>query len=103
MGSGKVAIPYYGSLYRARVGYERVYFIVKNGHAKEKDLDVSICVWDNKSEPTLSGWLEHNGIENLICREEPVKNIKDSIVGLGINVINGSDNNASRLMNSLLV
>lgn len=103
MGSGKVAVPYYGSLYRPKVGYERVYFIVENGHAKDKDLDVRLCVWDNKTEPTLLGWLEHNGIENVVCRDEPEKKMKDAIVGLGINVINGSNNHASRLMNSLLV
>ncbi|MHB8057175.1 MAG: hypothetical protein ACYDHC_04690 [Desulfuromonadaceae bacterium] len=103
MGSGKVAVPYYGSLYRAKVGYERIFFIVEDGHAKDKDLDVSLCVWDNKAESTLPEWLENNGIENLVCREEPEIGLKNAIIGLGIHVINGSDNNASRLMKSLLV
>jgi len=103
MGSGKVAVPYYGSLYRPKVGYERIYFIVEDGHAKDNDLDVRLCVWDNKTESTLPEWLEHNGIENLVCREEPENNLMNAIVNLGINVINGTDNNASRLMKSLLV
>lgn len=103
MGSGKVAVPYYGSLYRPKVGYERIYFIVENGQAKDKDLNVRLCVWDNKAESTLPQWLETNGIENLVCREEPEANLKNAIVGLGIHVIDGSDNYASQLMKSLLV
>lgn len=103
MGSGKVAVPYYGSLYRHKVGYERIYFIVEDGHAKGKDLDVRLCVWDNKTEPTLPEWLEHNGIESLVCREDPVIGLKNAIVGLGIQIINGSDDHASMLMKSLLV
>lgn len=103
MGSGKVAVPYYGSLYRPQVGYERIYFIVEDGHATEKDLDVRLCVWDNKREETLPEWLKHNGVKNLVCREDLENNLKMTMVDLGIHVLNSTDMHASRLMNSLLV
>jgi predicted Fe-Mo cluster-binding NifX family protein len=103
MGSGKVAVPYYGSLYRPKVGYERIYFIVEDGRATEKDLNVRLCVWDNKRKSTLPEWLKDNGVENLVCREEPGSNLKKTMDGAGIHILNGTDKHASSLMNSLLV
>ncbi|PKN12988.1 MAG: hypothetical protein CVU69_04620 [Deltaproteobacteria bacterium HGW-Deltaproteobacteria-4] len=103
MGSGKVAVPYYGSLYRSKVGYERIYFIVEDGTVKDKDLDVRLCVWDNKTESTLPEWLKSNRIKNLVCREDPDVSLKNAILDLGIEIRSGADNNALRLMKSLLV
>jgi hypothetical protein len=103
MGSGKVAVPYYGSLYRAKVGYERIYFIVEDGQAKEKELNVRLGVWDSKVAMTLPEWLKKNGVQNLVCREEPDATIKNSITGYGITILHADNYNASRLMKSLLV
>jgi hypothetical protein len=103
MDSGKVAVPYYGSLYRSKVGYERIYFIVEDGTARDNDLDVSLSIWDNKTESTLPQWLKKNRIKNLVCREEPDNSLKNSILDLDINITSGTDSNASRLMKNLLV
>ena len=103
MGSGKVAVPYYGRVYLPKVGYEQIYFIVEDGQAKSKDLNVSLRVWDNKTGPTLPEWLEHNGIENLVCKEDPEVGLKNAIVSMGIRVLNESNTQASLLMNNLLV
>jgi hypothetical protein len=103
MTTGKVAVPYYGRLYRAKFGYERIFFIVEAGSGKGKDLDVSLGVWDHKIEQTLPEWLKHNGVQSLVCREDPEQHIKKTMAVLGINVLNEGNNDASRLMQTLMV
>lgn len=103
MNTGKVAVPYYGRLYRAKFGYERIFFIVESDEAKEKNPDVSLGVWDHKKEQTLPQWLKNNGVESLVCREEPESYLHKEMVGLGIKVLNEGNNYASRLMQNLLV
>lgn len=103
MNTGKVAVPYYGRLHRAKFGYERIFFIVEAGAGKDKDLDVRLGVWDQKKEQTLPQWLKNNGVESLVCREEPESHIRSIMAGLGIRVLNGENNDASRLMHSLQV
>lgn len=103
MNTGKVAVPYYGRLYRAKFGYERIYFIVETGDDKQKDLHISLGVWDHKKEETLPEWLKNNGVDSLVCREEPECNLKNTMTGLGIKVLNERNTDASRLMQSLLV
>lgn len=103
MTRGKVAVPYYGRLHRARLGYERIYFIVETGDADEKDLDVRLGVWDHKKEQTLPEWLKNIGVASLVCREEPEMHISQTMAGLGINVLNETNTDASRLMQSLMV
>lgn len=103
MTRGKVAVPYYGRLHRAKFGYERIYFIVETGDANEKNLEVRLGVWDHKKEQTLPEWLKINGVASLVCREEPEMHISKTMAGLGINVLNENNTDASRLMQSLMV
>ena len=103
MTTGKVAVPYYGRLHRAKLGYERVYFLVEGGSADEKDLDVSLGVWDHKLELSLPEWLCKNGVRCLVCREDPDKHIKKTMAGLGIDVLDQRNNDGSRLMKTLMV
>ena len=103
MHTGKVAVPYYGRLHRAKFGYERIYFIVEAGGAKESGLDVSLGVWDHKKEQSLPEWLKDNGVSSLVCREEPEPFLKDTITGHGIQVLNEKNKEASSLMQNLLV
>ena len=103
MDTGKVAVPYYGRLYRAKFGYERIYFIVEAGAAKQKELDVKLGVWDHKKEQSLPEWLKNNGVASLVCREEPECSINKAMAGLGIKVLHEGNNDASRLMQTLLV
>lgn len=103
MTAGKVAVPYYGRLYRAKFGYERIYFIVETAGAREQELNVRLGVWDHKKEQTLPQWLKNNGIASLVCREDPEQNMKKTMSDLGINILNERNNDASRLMQSLMV
>lgn len=103
MNNGKVAVPYYGRLHRAKIGYERIFFIVEAGAASGIDLDVSLSVWDSQIDQTLPEWLKNNGVASIVCREEPDRFITKTMTDLGINVLNARNNDASRLMQSLMV
>ncbi|MCM2359222.1 MAG: hypothetical protein NDI77_13825 [Geobacteraceae bacterium] len=103
MNTGKVAVPYYGRLHRAKFGYERIFFIVEAGDVNDKDLDVRLGVWDHKKEQTLPQWLKNNGVESLVCREEPESHMRHTMAGLGIRVLNEGNSDASRLLQSLQV
>jgi hypothetical protein len=103
MDTGKVAVPYYGRLYRAKFGYERIYFIVEAGAARKQELDVKLGVWDHKKEESLPEWLKNNGVASLVCREEPEGGLNKAMAGLGIKVLNEGNIDASRLMQTLMV
>lgn len=103
MNAGKVAVPYYGKLHRDKFGYERIYFIVESGDDKESGPNVSLGVWDHEKQGSLPEWLKTNGVASLVCREDPEQNLKNVITDLGIEVLNGRNRDASRLMQSLLV
>lgn len=103
MTTGKVAVPYYGRLYRAKVGYERIFFLVDGASTKEKDLDVSLGVWDEKVAQTLPEWLMNNGVRSLICRENLEAHLKKALAHLGINILDEENGDVSRLMQALMV
>jgi hypothetical protein len=103
MTAGKVAVPYYGRLHRDKLGYERIFFIVEAGSGLEKDLDVSLGVWDHSLEQSLPDWLCHNGVSTLACKEEPEQHLKKKMARLGINILNERNNDASTLMKTLMV
>lgn len=102
MENGRVAVPYYGRLYKPRIGYERIFFIVEPGESREAQ-NVSLCVWDNQLEQSLPQWLKKNGIVSLVCKDMPEKGIRNAITQFGINVLDDANMFANRLMQSLMV
>lgn len=103
MTTGKVAVPYYGRLYRAKVGYERIFFLVDEVSSKGNELDVSLGVWDDKVEQSLPEWLMNNGVRNLICRENLEAHLKKALARLGIDILDEENSDVSRLMQALMV
>ena len=103
MTTGIVAVPYYGRVHRAKFGYEKVYFLVDASSCTAKQLDVRLGVWDYKIDHSLPEWLKNNGVRSLVCREEPEGNLMKAMATLGIAVLSGADNDASQLMQTLMV
>lgn len=99
----KTAVPYYGRIYRSRLGYERVFFIVGNDDSVEKNREVRIGVWDVKMEPSLHVWLKNNGVGRLVCKEDLGRQMQQKMKHMGITVLNENCPDARLLMKSLLV
>lgn len=102
MENGKVAVPYYGRLYKPRIGYERIFFIVDPGKSKE-DQNISLGVWDNQLEQSLPQWLKKNGVVSLVCKDKPENPIQNAITQFGISILDDANIYASKLMQSLMV
>ena len=102
MGNGKVAVPYYGRLYKPRIGYERIFFIVEPGET-DASQNVSLGVWDNQLEQSLPQWLKKNGIVSLVCKDKPESPITNAINQFGINIFDDANVYAHKLMQSLMV
>lgn len=102
MGKGKVAVPYYGRLYKPRIGYERIFFIVEQGESSEEQ-NISLGVWDNQLEQSLPQWLMKNGIESLVCKDKPENPIQRSISQCGITIFDEANSKANKLMQQLMV
>lgn len=103
MKSSRLAVPYYGKLYRDKYGYERIYFIVENNGSDAECLDVGLDVWDCKKELGLPEWLKNKGVGSVVCRGEAERHIAKAMAGFGINILNEINEDACRLMQSLLV
>ncbi|HEU0265342.1 MAG TPA: hypothetical protein VFR01_06400 [Geobacterales bacterium] len=65
----RVAVPYYGSLSAPPLGLARLYFVAEVDSESRSVMDVSLQVWDPKSERNLSVWLREQGIEGIICSD----------------------------------
>jgi len=98
-----VAVPYYGILYRARLGYERIFFFVNFGGGNESHSEVRLGVWDNRKEEALPAWLKSNGIDGVVCRDQPEANLLQKMKNLGISIITDKDREAKKLMQNLMV
>ena len=103
MTAGKVAVPYYGMIYRSKFGFEKIYFLVDAFGSGVKEQEIRIGVWDHKTDHTLPEWLKNNGVRSLICREDPERHLKEKMSCLGIDVFDETDEDASRLMETLMV
>lgn len=64
-----IAIPYYGSLVRPGRGLERVYLRGDYNPLSRQVENLSVSVWDPKSEGLLHKWLASQGVTGVFCRE----------------------------------
>lgn len=103
MSTGKVAVPYYGKLYRIKGGYERIFFLVDGDSLKGSNPEVSLKVWNDKVSQTLPEWLRNNGVCSLICSEKLGQHFKKALALLGIDLLKEDNGDVSRLMHSLMV
>jgi hypothetical protein len=66
-----LATPYYGSMTRPHGRPEQIYIkLVANPTTGEFD-QTGLCVWDPKKLPHLPDWLSRQGIETILCNDNP--------------------------------
>jgi len=64
-----IAIPYYGSLVRPGRGLENIYLKGEFDPQSRRLENVTVSVWNPKSEGLLQKWLASQGITGLFCRD----------------------------------
>lgn len=103
MNGKKIAVPYYGRLYRSKSGCERIYFIVEPTGGEGATPDVKLHVWDDRREMSLPEWFRNIGVESLVCRDAMETGLEKKLWSAGIEILNGNDAHAGRLLKSLMI
>ncbi|MGB4598685.1 MAG: hypothetical protein WBI04_01755 [Trichlorobacter sp.] len=102
MTTGKIAIPYYGSLTHPTSGFERIFFIVEQaGQKNTNGQQVSIGIWDAKESQLLPNWLHELGVHQIVCRTRPEGALIDTMVKSGIRVFSEGSEAARKLLKQL--
>jgi len=68
-----IAIPYYGSLVRPGRGLENIYLKGDFDPQSRRLENVTVSVWNPKSEGRLQKWLAAQGIKGIFCRDRNVR------------------------------
>lgn len=103
MPSGMVAVPYYGTLYRAKFGYERIFFFLNFCGRTDSYSEARLGVWDNRKDEALTDWLKRNGIDSVVCSDYPEASLLQRMESLGIEIITGNNSEGRRLMRHLMI
>jgi len=67
----RIAVPYYGALSLPPSGLSRVFFLVEVNLESETADNISLQVWNPKTEPNLSSWLRQLNTDGVICSDNP--------------------------------
>jgi hypothetical protein len=102
MTTGKIAIPYYGTLSHPNSGFERVFFILEHDeHNQTKHNQVSMGIWDATQTPLLPAWLHQNGIKQVVCSSAPDRSLMETMLKAGIRVFGESSDKARKILKNL--
>lgn len=102
MTTGKIAIPYYGTLSHPSSGFERVFFILDQGEGViGKQHQVSMGIWDANKTPLLPAWLHQNGIKQVVCSSTPDHSLVETMLKAGIRVFGEGSEKARNILRSL--
>ena len=67
----RIAVPYYGALSLPPSGLSRVFFLVEVNLESQSADNISLQVWNPKTEPNLSSWLRQLETDGVICSDNP--------------------------------
>ncbi len=67
----RIAVPYYGALSLPPSGLSRVFFLVEVNLGSQSADNISLQVWNPKTEPNLSSWLRQLETDGVICSDNP--------------------------------
>lgn len=102
MTTGKIAIPYYGTLSHPSSGFERVFFILEHDETNQtKQNQVSMGIWDASENPLLPAWLHQNGIKQVVCSCTPDHSLVETMLKAGIRVFGEGSEKARKILKSL--
>lgn len=102
MTTGKIAIPYYGTLSHPNSGFERVFFILEHDEQNQsKHNQVSMGIWDATQTPLLPAWLHQNGIKQVVCSSAPDRSLMETMLKAGIRVFGESSEKARKILKNL--
>ncbi len=102
MTTGKIAIPYYGTLSHPSSGFERVFFILEqDDNCSGKHHQVSMGIWDANKTPLLPAWLHQNGIKQVVCSSAPDHSLIETMLKAGIRVFGTGSDKARKILKSL--
>lgn len=102
MTTGKIAIPYYGTLSHPNSGFERVFFILEHDeHTPGKPHHVSMGIWDASQTPLLPAWLHQNGIKQIVCSAEPDHSLVETMLKAGIRIFGEGSDKARKILQNL--
>jgi predicted Fe-Mo cluster-binding NifX family protein len=63
----RIAIPAYGNRIMPRFGMARVFYLVDIGPQEGRVLNLQLCRWDPRAEPSVSRWLNSLEANGVIC------------------------------------
>jgi len=66
-----IAIPYYGTLRQPKIGLAQIYFIAKVKLPEGCLSELSMAVWNPKTESSLGKWLLQLGVHGILCSDDP--------------------------------
>lgn len=102
MTTGKIAIPYYGTLSHPISGFERVFFILEQDDQHPgKHHQVSMGIWDANKTPLLPAWLHQNGVKQVVCSAPPDRSLIETMLKAGIRVFGQGSEKARSILKSL--
>ncbi len=86
----KVAVPFYGCLFRPGKGMEKIYFVVEVERNSGSYGKVSLQIWNSGEEGGLVHWLSRQKIQGLVCSDRH-KGFETALLRNGIRVCWGSE------------
>ena len=102
MTTGKIAIPYYGTLSHPNSGFERVFFILESADQPSGcKHHVSMGIWDANQTPLLPAWLHQNGIKQVICTTAPDHSLVETMLKAGIRIFGEGSEKARKILKTL--
>jgi len=102
MTTGKIAIPYYGTLSHPNSGFERVFFILEQDESiNGRHHHVRMGIWDATKTPLLPAWLHQNGIKQIVCSAAPDRSLMESMLKAGIRVLGEGSEKARKILKNL--
>ena len=102
MHTGKIAIPYYGSLSHPTSGFERIFFILEqDSQIKGKYRQLGMGIWDSGETPLLSAWLHQIGVNQVVCNNTPDRSLTETMLKSGIRIFDAGSEKAMRILKTL--